>query len=295
LKFDVPVRIRWDADPPHDLAREGFGIEKAESIFSAILEASPLSLDITVVSPEVLDMLFDLLEAADAPVSVSLYLSESIVHVREGEAGGDTGPNRIFFHGKNCSEVNEEKFWYAPDPLDYGETFKLLDAFLRSPGKLLVLKNPNYRKSGLPAEILPPNFDNLRDGVHIESAHFSNDKKVVIHDYFLWKYFRDNFQGFVDERAEFNGCQGGSTLAYVDWNGCVYPCETLLVPLGTLTGENISEIWDSPGRKAISEKIQEFPPDCVECGELKGCFGGCRGLAHHIRGGLDFPDPQCDR
>lgn len=295
MKFDVPVRIRWDADPPHDMHGERFGFEKGESIYHSILEASPLSLDITVVSPEVLNKLLDLLEAVDAPVSVSLYLSEGIVHVRESETGAHTGPDRIFFHGKNCSEVAEERFWFAPDPLDYGETFELIDAFLRSPGKALVLKNPNYRKRKLPAEIPVSDFDALRDGVHIESTRFGDDKKVVIHDYFLWKYFRDNFHGFVDERAEFDGCQGGSTLAYVDWNGYVYPCETLLVPLGTLPGEDISEIWDSPRRKSISEKISEFPPDCVECGELKGCFGGCRGLAHHIRGNLDFPDPQCDR
>jgi radical SAM protein with 4Fe4S-binding SPASM domain len=295
LKFDVPVRIRWDADPPPDLAREGFAFEKAESILRAILEASPLSLDITIVSEEVLDKLLNLLKATKAPVSVSLYLSENIVQVREDGSGGHGRSGRIFFHGKNCSELPEERFWYAPDPRDYGETFELLDAFLRSPGKLLVLKNPNYRKNALPAEITPPDFDSLRERVHIDNGHFGNDKRVVIHDYFLWKFFRDNYHGFVDERAEFDGCQGGSTLAYIDWNGCVYPCETLLVHLGTLPGENILKIWDSSERKAISEKIQQFPPDCVECGELRGCFGGCRGLAHHIRGRLDFPDPQCDK
>ncbi len=295
MKFDVPVRIRWDADPPRGLADDKFGFKKAESVFRSILKASPLSLDITVMSPKVLNRLLDLIEMADAPVSVSLYLSEEIVHVRGAETGGHAGPDRLFFHGKNCGVVAEERFWFEPDPLDYGETFEIIDVFLKSPGRALVLKNPNYRKSELPTEIPVPDFEALKNSVEGDRWRFSDNKKVVIHDYFLWKFFRDTFHGFSDERAEFDGCQGGNTLAYIDWEGVVYPCESLLVPLGALPGDTISEIWASTERLAISDRIRELPPDCDDCGELQGCFGGCRGLAHHIRGRLDLPDPQCDR
>lgn len=295
MKFDVPVRIRWDADPPSGLAEEKFGFKKVESIFRSILEASPLSLDITVMSPEVLNQLLGFPDMANVPVSVSLYLSEEIVHVREGEDSLLSRPDRVFFHGKNCAVVDEERFWFEPDPLDYGETFELIDAFLRSPGRALVLKNPNYRKRELPAKIPIPDFEALKNSVDGDGWRFGDDKKVVVHDYFLWKFFRDTLHGFSDERAEFDGCQGGSMLAYIDWGGVVYPCESLLVPLGALPGDTISDIWASPERMTISDRISEPPPDCFDCGELQGCFGGCRGLSHHIRGRMDLPDPQCDR
>lgn len=291
--FDLPVRIRWDADPPPDLDERSFSAENVISIFQAIREASPLSLDISVVSVDILEMLLNGVIGTDEPMAVSFYLSESIVSIRDKEGHRTGGPFKLFFHAGNCTEVEEDNYWFVPNPADYRETFHILERFYRSPGKLLVLRNPNVRKKGLPGDLAIPDFGALKGEVDICADQSGKDKKVVVHDYFLWKFLRDNFRGIVDKRAEFDGCQGGNTLAYVDWEGVVYPCESLLIPFGTVSGEAIADIWRTAGRKRIAEEIEKMPHRCEGCEELSGCFGGCRGLAYHIRKGFHYPDPQC--
>jgi GeoRSP system SPASM domain protein len=118
-------------------------------------------------------------------------------------------------------------------------------------------------------------------------------KKLVVHDFFLWRILRDSFPNETGERVEFSGCQAGSALAHVDWEGNVYPCDSLPVRLGNLQETPFAEIWRSPMRRQVLAAIRSLPAPCGSCDSLKGCLSGCRGLAYLASGTLESADPCC--
>ncbi len=46
-------------------------------------------------------------------------------------------------------------------------------------------------------------------------------RKLVVHDYFLWRALKEKFPRETGERVDFSGCQAASGLAYIDWEGNV--------------------------------------------------------------------------
>src|SRR3990172_8479229 len=68
-------------------------------------------------------------------------------------------------------------------------------------------------------------------------------KKLVVHDYFFWKLLRRVFSDEAGEGVCFSGCRAASALAYVDWEGNVYPCDSLPVRLGNLPEKTFEKIW----------------------------------------------------
>lgn len=118
-------------------------------------------------------------------------------------------------------------------------------------------------------------------------------KRLVVHDYFLWRALREVFPDALGGRVEFSGCQAGTALAYVDWEGNVYPCESLPVRFGNLAEASFERIWDSPARRNLAQAIASSPQECAGCALLPGCLGGCRGLAYVAAGSAGAPDPTC--
>jgi len=107
-------------------------------------------------------------------------------------------------------------------------------------------------------------------------------KKLVIHDYFLWKLLRAVFPDEAEERVEFSGCRAASALAYVDWEGNVYPCDSLPLRLGNLQERTFEKIWRSPARVQILEALRAAPASCESCAPPEGCISGCPGLAYAV-------------
>jgi radical SAM protein with 4Fe4S-binding SPASM domain len=114
-------------------------------------------------------------------------------------------------------------------------------------------------------------------------------KKLVIHDYFLWKILRSVYSEEDRERFEFLPCEAASALAYVDWEGSVYPCDSLPIRLGNLQDSTFERIWRTPARVQILDAIQARAASCGECDSMEGCLSGCRGLAYGASVSRDAP------
>jgi radical SAM protein with 4Fe4S-binding SPASM domain len=110
-------------------------------------------------------------------------------------------------------------------------------------------------------------------------------KKLVIHDYFLWKILRSVFSEEERERFEFSPCEAASALAYVDWEGSVFPCDSLPIRLGNLQESTLERIWHAPARVQILDAIRARAASCGECDYMESCLSGCRGLANTASGG----------
>ena len=107
-----------------------------------------------------------------------------------------------------------------------------------------------------------------------------------IHDFIL-------AQAMGKKGAEPNGCEAGNSIAFIEEDGMVYPCESLRLPMGSLCGMEMEEIWSSPVRKNLLEDIRSVPDLCLSCVKLAFCRGGCRGAPYHLAGHFGLPDPLC--
>jgi GeoRSP system SPASM domain protein len=79
----------------------------------------------------------------------------------------------------------------------------------------------------------------------------------------------------------------------VDWEGNVYPCDSLPIRLGNIEETAFIEVWDSTVRSRVVDSIRGTPWACDGCVEYRGCFGGCRGMGYLSAGTFDAPDPAC--
>lgn len=107
-------------------------------------------------------------------------------------------------------------------------------------------------------------------------------KRIVVQDYGLCRFLHRAFRSDAEGCVAFSSCHGGSRVAYVDWDGEVYPCDALPIRLGNLHETSFERIWRSSARLRIAEALRASPPDCGMCATYSGCVGGCgpsRGLA----------------
>jgi radical SAM protein with 4Fe4S-binding SPASM domain len=110
--------------------------------------------------------------------------------------------------------------------------------------------------------------------------------RVRVHDFILTEAF--DLKG-----VEPQGCEAANSIAYIDHEGTVFPCETLMVPLGDLNREKLDTVWASPLRDRIRRDISSLPALCSACSDIHRCRGGCRGAVYHLLGHYGAPDPLC--
>ena len=116
--------------------------------------------------------------------------------------------------------------------------------------------------------------------------HVLRSDRVRIHDFILT-------EALGLEGAEPQGCEAANSMVLIDSDGMVFPCETLMVPMGDLNREELDDIWDSPLRSRIRRDVGSVPGLCSSCPDLGSCKGGCRGAVYHLRGHYGAPDPLC--
>jgi radical SAM protein with 4Fe4S-binding SPASM domain len=112
-------------------------------------------------------------------------------------------------------------------------------------------------------------------------------KKLVVHDFLLWKILRAVFPDDAGGKVEFAECRAASAHAYVDWEGNVYPCNSLPIRLGTLHERTFEKIWRAPARMQILDAIRAVPDACGPCVQAAGCLSVCRGLFRDVPGSPD--------
>src|SRR4030067_402461 len=108
-------------------------------------------------------------------------------------------------------------------------------------------------------------------------------KRIVVHDFFLCRLLRNVFPDEGGKRGEFSACDAGTRAAYVDWDGNVYPCDSIPIRLGNLLETPFERIWGSPQRMRVVEAIHSVPGACDSC----IAHSGCRGLAYLAPGSFD--------
>lgn len=112
--------------------------------------------------------------------------------------------------------------------------------------------------------------------------------QIEIHDRFLWEIMTP---GVDQARSEYGGCQAANSLGHVDARGSVYACAAWPELLGSLCRDYLDQIWQSPLRFAVRERIAAVPAGCDGCRDYSLCLGGCRGLGEILNqtaGGRDL-------
>jgi len=293
MDLSLPIRVRWDVD-----FRERSG--RVKRIARKVAEASPLFVEIHVSGSRGLSELSGILaelQVAGPKVSVHIGLFPGAAQVlRRGypaEFVWDIGKTAGFLREipQGASAIS-----FVPDADTLGEFPEVLAEFAESPLSELHLPNVNaVRALAAPGNVPVPEIDRLREatGKAVSLGLSLGEKRIVVHDYFLWKSLSAAYPGAAGSRLEFSGCQAGSALAYLDWEGNVYPCDSLPIRLGSLDESSLEEVWASPARERVVAAIRTTPGACDGCGEYRGCRGGCRGMAYLAALTFDAPDPAC--
>ena len=293
VEFSLPIRVRWDVD-----FRERAG--RVKRIARRIAEASPLFVELRISGKRGLKELPGIvaeLQKTSSRVSLRLPLLPQASDIcRRGypvDCVWDVGATAGFL-----ARLPEgaKAISFVPDEDCADELAEVVAEFAGSGLSELHLPNVNAVRAVAALGHVPvPGIDRLRAAAGAVAALGLSlrGKRLIVHDFFLWKSLSATFPGATGDRVEFSGCQAGTALAYVDWEGNIYPCDSLPIRLGGLEDVTFEEVWNSPMRARVADAVRSTPWACEGCAERRGCLGGCRGMAYLDSGSLDAPDPAC--
>jgi len=293
VDFSVPVRIRWDVD---FLERCG----RVKRIARRIAEASPLFVELHLSGKRGISELPGVLaELQKAGPRVSVHLP--LLPQASGVARRGYPVDYVWDVGATAGFVprlpsGAAAISFIPDEETAEELPEVVAEFADSGLSELHLPNVNAVRAVAARGHVPiPGIDRLRAAAGaVASLGLSlSGKRLVVHDFFLWKALSGIFPGATGDRVEFSGCQAGTALAYVDWEGNLYPCDSLPIRLGCIEERTFEEVWNSPLRARVADAVRSTPWACDGCAEHRGCLGGCRGMAYLASGSFDAPDPAC--
>ncbi len=289
----MPVRVRWDVDFRGRIGRP-------KRIARQIRDIAPLFVELRIEGARgmaELPAVFSEINKCGAKVAVTAGLSpRARSAVRWGypvDLVWDIGAGGPF---RALLPEGAQAIAFTPDADTVGALPAVLAEFAGS--GLLSLQLPNVnavRAVAAKGHVPVPGVAQVSDACR-EIARSAIDlagRKLVVHDYVLWKALRERFPAATGERVEFAGCQAGSSLVHVDWDGNVYPCDSLPIRLGNLLETPFERIWRSPAREKVFAAIRAIPGACGRCGAYAECHGGCRGLAYAAHDSLDAADPSC--
>lgn len=289
----MPVRVRWDVDfrgRPGRTKRIARQIREIAPLFvelriegeKGVSELSAIFTEIHKSTPKVAATIG--LFPGSAAVSRRGYPIDFIWAVSAGSPFAGLLPG------------SARAISFTPDEDTIGALPRVLEEFAGSRALELHLPNVNAVRSLADKGHVPvPRPEQLREVARTfsKAGICLAGRKLSIHDHFLWEALRKAYPEAVGTRVEFSGCQAGSALVHVDWEGNVYPCDSLPIRLGNLIETPFAHIWRSPARQHVSAAIKEMPASCGTCGAYGGCLGGCRGLAYLASKSLDSRDPSC--
>jgi radical SAM protein with 4Fe4S-binding SPASM domain len=286
LEFPLPIRIRWDVD-----FRGRIGRPKR------------IARQIREIAPKVVDLRFE----GDRGISelsaifTEIHKIHPKVEATVGLTARATAAARwgypitflwAFEGGKSfshCIPRDARAVSFTPEEETLPLLPKILEDFADSSAEELHLPNIGAVRSLAGKGHIPvPRAEQIREvseKIAISPVPL-HGKRLVIHDFFLYRALRSVFPDGGGERLEFSGCEAGTRLAYVNWEGNVYPCDSIPIRLGNLLETPFEQIWCSAARQRIVAAIHSVPIDCDSC----IAHSGCRGLAHFASGNIDTKD-----
>ncbi len=283
IEFDLPWRIHWR-----------LGVRGAEHLTRQVRGCRPLSIVIELQDPGYLD-------------GLSLpWDGSEVVAVLEGwrSCGGELtneGIRRWEFPVTDRDEAGEIRKRFFPEIAPGIASLRWIperDGLSRLPGIMdaavrygfgLTLPNrsaDDISSRGNETLPLPEEIKELDREYILEVIDRLGTDHLRIHDFII-----SEFLGFPG--PEPGGCEAGNSIAFIDGDGIVYPCCSLLIPLGDLNKDDFAGIWKNPARGRIRKDLLELPSVCRSCSLLIACQGGCRGIVYHLFGHYGAPDPLC--
>ncbi len=291
----MPIRVRWDVD-------FGGRVGRPKRIARLIREIAPLRVDLEIEGERgmaELSAVFTEINKCGAKVGVTAGLTPRAADVvRWGypvDLAWDIGTGGPF---RSLLPEGTRAVAFTPDADTLDALPAVVAEFAASAARELRLRNVNaVRALARKGHVPVPRPGQVRDACDAigRAAVDLAGKTLVVHDYFLWKALRERFPEASGERVEFAGCQAGSSLVHVDWDGNVYPCDSLPIRLGNLLETPFERIWRSPAREKVFAAIRAIPGACGRCGIYDECRAGCRGIAYAARESFDAPDPSCPK
>jgi len=123
--------------------------------------------------------------------------------------------------------------------------------------------------------------------------YYKSKMEFFIHDLFIFEIFFP-VKGESKQRAEYDGCQAGNALCYIDHKGDLYLCSSLYMSLGSLLENSIRKLFKSEKRLEFKKMIDEQHHEkCVQCADFSECKGGCRGIVYFLNDSFLGLDPLC--
>lgn len=283
MKFDLPWRIHWRPGDPVD-----------EELIRSIRGYCPLAVSLEIERVEQLDP-FHLPwegismvilhrgwrhQGGDLITGIAGRWEFPIVDPREAKNLANT-----FFFGLPPSEA---AFRWYPRRGNLSDLVAILETVQGTGCGLTLPNRPAGVITSQGSEAFPDTGE-LSGEVLSELMVFTDvlrSDRVRVHDFILT-------EALGLEGVEPQGCEAGNSLAFIDGEGKVYPCETLMIPMGDLKKEGLEAIWASPLRDRIRRDVGSVPGLCSACPDLGRCRGGCRGAVYHLMGHYGAPDPLC--
>lgn len=275
-----PIRVRWDVDFRGRVGR-------SKRIARQIREIAPEVVELAIESEKGIEELSAILteihKCHPKIVATVGLTARAVAASRRGYPisflwaieGSQTFSRCIPEDGRAVS--------FAPDEETIHLLPEVLEDFAESPAVELHLPNVNaIRALAARGHVPVPRSGQFREvSEQLAGSRIHLDgKRLVVHDFFLWRILRDAFPDSGGHCVEFPGCEAGTRLAYVDWDGNVYPCDSIPIRLGNLVETPFERIWRSPQRMRVVEAVRSVPVDCDSC----MAHSGCRGLAHFASG-----------
>ena len=189
----------------------------------------------------------------------------------------------------------------CPSMIVTGKNFKLIPYLMDFciENSIKYFKMPNTVINERTISIIPDehllfeDVQKLRALLSEKADYYKKNLELFIHDLFIFEIFFPS----KDEskmRAEYNGCQAGNALCYIDQNGDLYLCSSLYVSIGSVLENEIKTLFKSEKRAEYKKMIDEqYTDKCIECVDFQECKGGCRGIVYFVNDSFLGLDPLC--
>ena len=288
MEFFLPTHVRWDVD-------FGGRVGRPKRIARQIREIAPEFVELTIEGDKGIDELsaiFTEIHKCHPKIEATVGLTaRAVAASRWGYPiaflwaieGGNTF--------SRCIPEDARAVSFTPDEETIRLLPQVLEDFAESGAKELHLPNVNAVRALAAVGHIPVassgQFRELSQNLDPSRIPLKH-KRIVVHDFFLWRALQGVFPEEEGKRVEFFGCEAGTRLAYVDWDGNVYPCDSIPIRLGNLLETPFERIWRSPQRMRVVEAIHSVPVDCDSC----IAHSGCRGLAKFASESIDKRDSR---
>jgi len=293
-ELTFPIRIYWDLTPLPDDASINYRVLAEEIVAMKFFTLNLLDTGSQLSSPciEILERL------KNEMISVSLTVSESVVNAATIELLSELKVNELLVACVTVEDVqliSESVRQFKENNMTIGVSFQVNKENYRDiPAIVSFCANNDIVRLVFPMQRLLTKADcfyiSREEGAALSRVLNEikmDEMKITIHDPFLWRVF------YPDVSFPGGGCQAANSMASIAPDGNVYPCPSMPLPLGNIRESSLKHVLMSDVKKELMKSIRQAPEECLECEDLSGCMGGCKGRTLVLSNSLILRDVAC--